>query len=134
MTTETTLLVEERLRRLFQHLGIDRAHVAGRLPSDWRGLATAFPEMVASLTLLGPTTVDPQNIAHLDGGHNAADDRVEMSQSQGRLIPGRLTEVLVSQVQKIEGEVGDAVGQGRAPKKCGDPKRPPAIKFGALTS
>ena len=30
MTTETTLLVEERLRRLFQHLGIDRAHVAGR--------------------------------------------------------------------------------------------------------
>ena len=65
MTTETALPVEERLRRLFQHLGIERAHVAGRLPSDWRGLATAFPEMVASLTLLGPTTVDPQSVAHL---------------------------------------------------------------------
>src|SRR5262245_28769295 len=65
MTTETTLLVEERLRRLFQHLGIDRAHVVGRSPNDWRGLATTFPEMVASLTLLGPMTVDPQNIAHL---------------------------------------------------------------------
>ena len=65
MTTETTLPVEERLRRFFQHLGIDRAHVAGRLPSDWMGLATAFPEMVASLTLLGPMVVDSQNIAHL---------------------------------------------------------------------
>ena len=65
MATETTLLVEERLRRLFQHLGIDRAHVAGRSPNDWRGLATTFPEMVASLTLLGPMIVDPQNIAHL---------------------------------------------------------------------
>src|SRR5262249_35712120 len=65
MTTETLVLVEERLRRLFQHLGIDRAHVAGRSPSDWRGLATAFPQMVASLTLLGPATVDPQSVAHL---------------------------------------------------------------------
>jgi SAM-dependent methyltransferase len=35
------------------------------LPSDWRGLATAFPEMVASLTLLGPTTLDPHSVAHL---------------------------------------------------------------------
>ena len=65
MTTETTLLVEQRLRQLFQHLGIDRAHVAGRSPNDWRGFATTFPEMVASLTLLGPMFVDPQNIAHL---------------------------------------------------------------------
>jgi SAM-dependent methyltransferase len=65
MTTETTLLVEERLRRLFQHLGIDRAHVAGCLPSDWTGLATTAPEMVASLTLIGPRAVDPQNVAHL---------------------------------------------------------------------
>src|SRR5262245_13423108 len=65
MTTEITVLVEERLRRLFQHLGIDRAHVAGRMPSDWRGLTTAFPDMVASLTLLGPAIIDPQNIAHL---------------------------------------------------------------------
>ena len=65
MTTETALPVEERLRRLFQHLGIERAHIAGRLPSDWRGLASAFPKMVASLTLLGPTTIDPQSVAQL---------------------------------------------------------------------
>jgi ubiquinone/menaquinone biosynthesis C-methylase UbiE len=65
MTTEAALPVEERLRRLFQHLGIERAHIAGRLPSDWHGLASAFPEMVASLTLLGPTTIDPKSVAHL---------------------------------------------------------------------
>ena len=37
MTTETALPVEERLRRPFRHLGIDRAHVAARMPRDWTG-------------------------------------------------------------------------------------------------
>ena len=54
------LPVEERLRRLFEHLGIDRAHVAGRLPRDWHGLATLYPKMVASLTLIGPGPVDAE--------------------------------------------------------------------------
>jgi ubiquinone/menaquinone biosynthesis C-methylase UbiE len=88
MTTESALPVVERLRRLFQHLGIERAHIAGRSPSDWRGLASDFPEMVASLTLLGPTTVDPQTVAHLasrllvitgDRGPTAENARVAMA-------------------------------------------------------
>jgi SAM-dependent methyltransferase len=65
MTTETALPVEERLRRLLRHLGIDRAHVAARMPRDWTGLVTAFPEMVATLTLIGPSAVDAQSVANI---------------------------------------------------------------------
>ncbi len=65
MTTETALPVEERLRRLFQHLGIERAHVAARMPRDWTGLVTAFPEMIATLTLIGPSAVDAQSVANI---------------------------------------------------------------------
>jgi SAM-dependent methyltransferase len=96
MKTEDTLLVEERLRRVFQHLGIDRAHVAGsgRTPSDWRGLTTAFPETVASLTLLCPAIVD-QNIAHLasrllvitgDQGPTAENVRASMARLQNASV------------------------------------------------
>ncbi|HEV8614703.1 MAG TPA: methyltransferase domain-containing protein [Methylomirabilota bacterium] len=56
----TDLPVEERIRRLLEHLGIDRVHVAGRLPRDWHGLATVYPKMVASLTLMGPGPVDAE--------------------------------------------------------------------------
>lgn len=50
--------VEERLVQLFQHLGLDRVHVAARVTADWRGLATAHPETIASLTLVCPTGLE----------------------------------------------------------------------------
>jgi SAM-dependent methyltransferase len=53
MTTEVTVGVEERLRQLLQHLGIDRAHFACRLAQDWTGLGTKYPEMISSLTVVG---------------------------------------------------------------------------------
>src|SRR5262245_56088311 len=62
MTTETTLPVEERIRQLLQHLGIDQAHFAGRLSRDWIGLAATHPEVFASLTLVGPMAVDPYTV------------------------------------------------------------------------
>jgi ubiquinone/menaquinone biosynthesis C-methylase UbiE len=65
MTTETALPVEERIRQLLQHLGIDQAHVAGRLPVDWTGLATTSPEVFSSLTLVGPLSVDPHTVGRL---------------------------------------------------------------------
>ena len=48
------------LNDLFQHLGIDRAHLAaGRLVlTDWLGLATLHPERVGSLTLVSPQPMD----------------------------------------------------------------------------
>ena len=50
--------VEERLRALLEHLGVARAHIAARLPSDWSGIATLYPKLVSSLTLVGPGGVD----------------------------------------------------------------------------
>jgi hypothetical protein len=63
MTMETTVSVEERLRKLLRHLGADQAHFAGRLPRDWVGLATKYPEVVSSLTLIGG--FDPHAVEHL---------------------------------------------------------------------
>ena len=64
MTTETGLPIEERIRQLLQRLGIDQAHFAGRLPRDWTGLATTYPEVFSSLTLVGPSAVDPHTVGN----------------------------------------------------------------------
>lgn len=63
MTAEPGVPVEERLRQLFHHLGVERAHVAGRLAADWAGLATHYPEMISSLTLLN--AFEARTVAHL---------------------------------------------------------------------
>ena len=64
MTTEAELPVEERILRLLQHLGIQKAHFAASNPADWQGLVTAHPEVVSSLTLVTPRALDP-NVARL---------------------------------------------------------------------
>ena len=51
--------VVDRLVLLLRHLGIARAHVAGRLSADWSGLATTHAEVIASLSLLCPTDLEP---------------------------------------------------------------------------
>ena len=65
MASETRLSVADRLLQVFQHLGIQQAHVAGRLPRDWTGFATTYPDHIASLTLLCPMVVDPATLSHL---------------------------------------------------------------------
>ncbi len=65
MTTEAGPAVEERIRQLFQHLGIRQAHVAGRLPRDWTGLATTYPDLCTSLSLVCPMAVDSDTVSHL---------------------------------------------------------------------
>jgi SAM-dependent methyltransferase len=59
MTLDPELSVEERLVRLFQHLGIAQAHIAACRAADWQGPATAHPDLVASLTLVCPPALDP---------------------------------------------------------------------------
>jgi SAM-dependent methyltransferase len=56
METEPSRTVEDRLIELFQAFGIAQAHIAaGQLVvSDWLGLATGYPERVASLILMSP--------------------------------------------------------------------------------
>jgi ubiquinone/menaquinone biosynthesis C-methylase UbiE len=59
--------VEAHLSDLFDHLGIERAHIAaGRLGlTDWQGLATRHPDRVASLTLINPPILDAGQIRGL---------------------------------------------------------------------
>ena len=59
MTTEAEIPVEERILQLLHHLGIERTHIAASTPSDWQGLVTAYPELILSLTLVFPRTIDP---------------------------------------------------------------------------
>ena len=56
METTPTQAVEDGLIELFQSLGIAQTHIAaGQLvPGDWLGLATGYPERVASLILVSP--------------------------------------------------------------------------------
>ena len=50
--------LHERVRALFTHHGIERAHfVGGGFVSDLVELATAAPDLVASLTLVCPISV-----------------------------------------------------------------------------
>ena len=63
MAAATAPNLEERLRQLLSHLGIDQAHFAGRSPLDWTGLAARYPEALSSLTLIGG--FDPRAVEHL---------------------------------------------------------------------
>ena len=65
MTTETDIPVEDRIVRVLQQLGVERAHFASRGLNDWLGLATTFPETVASLTLVCPLGFDSSALAPL---------------------------------------------------------------------
>ncbi len=65
MATEADLPVEERILQLLQHLGIQQAHFTGRTPRDWTGLVSAYPEVFSSLTLVGPTGIDPHTVMSL---------------------------------------------------------------------
>jgi len=57
----------ESLTELLDHLGIARAHFAGRGSADLQGFASRHPERIASLTLLCPAVLDPRTLAPLAG-------------------------------------------------------------------
>jgi SAM-dependent methyltransferase len=59
MTTEADLSVADRLLRVLDHLGIERAHFAGSMLADVTGFAQIHPDRVASLSLVCPPRVDP---------------------------------------------------------------------------
>jgi ubiquinone/menaquinone biosynthesis C-methylase UbiE len=50
--------LEERLARLFRHLGIARAHIAACMPRDWEGLLLHYPQFISSLTLICPMGIN----------------------------------------------------------------------------
>jgi SAM-dependent methyltransferase len=54
LSTHTSIRIEERLSRLFEHLAIRRAHVAAGYAAEVVALASTSPEAIASLTLVSP--------------------------------------------------------------------------------
>ena len=51
--------------QLFQHLGIAQAHIAACRAADWYGPATVHPDLVALLTLVCPSRMDPRSLVPL---------------------------------------------------------------------
>lgn len=116
MATEAQLPMVDRLLQLFRHLGIERAHVAGALPSDWRGLAATHADRLASLSLVCPAGFDPGAVAtvalrtlvfHGDQGPIA--ERV-------RAAVGRLPEVTLVTLAGYAGLVFADVAAERGPE------------------
>ena len=56
--TSATPSVADRLVELLDHLKIERAHFAASMLADVTGLAQAYPERIASLTLVCPPRLD----------------------------------------------------------------------------
>jgi SAM-dependent methyltransferase len=86
MAIETTARpIEARLLDLFQHLGIERAHLAAGGPPplfDWYNLAALHPERIASLTLISPPILNTAALAGL------ASRLLTVAGDQGRLARG----------------------------------------------
>jgi SAM-dependent methyltransferase len=57
--------IEERIIQVLQHLGVEKAHFAARMTQDWAGLATSYPEVISSLTLVCQTSIDPDPLQNL---------------------------------------------------------------------
>ncbi|MFT5195133.1 MAG: hypothetical protein ACI85U_002152 [Candidatus Promineifilaceae bacterium] len=53
MNLENKMTTAERIEKLMHHLGIDKAHFAGRSGNDWSGSALEYPKRIASLSLVG---------------------------------------------------------------------------------
>ena len=65
MTTEADLSVADRLARVLDHLGIERAHFVASMLADVASFAQASPERIASLTLVCPPRLDPSALRAL---------------------------------------------------------------------
>lgn len=57
------LTLEERIVQVLRQLGITQAHVGASMAPDWRGLATKHASLIASLTLICPTALDPNDLS-----------------------------------------------------------------------
>ena len=63
MTIETQRPLEKRILQVLRHLGITQAHVVANMTPDWRGVATGHSDLVSSLTLVCPMSLDPHDLS-----------------------------------------------------------------------
>ena len=56
--------IDARIIILLDQLQIEQAHIAGRLLTDWRDLVVNYPDRVASLSLVAPTSLPAADLAN----------------------------------------------------------------------
>src|SRR5919109_1377681 len=59
MTGDMEMPAADRLVALFDHLGIERAHIASQVPADIAGLASGHADRLCGIVLCVPTRLDP---------------------------------------------------------------------------
>ena len=117
--TEPNLPVAERLEQLLTHLGVERAHVVGAVPGDWRGFAMSYAHRLASLSLVCPTGFDPSSVSNMGsrvlvfhGDRGPAAERVRASVAR---VPDALLVTLSNYAglpfADVAVERGDEIGQ-----------------------
>ena len=67
MSAEIHMTVADRIEQLMNHLGIEKAHFAGRSLQDWQDLARQDPGRLLSLTLITPRSVNIEAVNKLNG-------------------------------------------------------------------
>jgi pimeloyl-ACP methyl ester carboxylesterase len=94
--------LETCLAELLDHLGVARAHFAGRGSADLQGFASRHPERIASITLLCPAVLDTATLALLaerllivTGDHGPGPRRVQAGLAE---LPQASVVVLITPV------------------------------------
>src|SRR5262245_19493188 len=117
--TEPNLPVSERIEQLLKHLGIERAHIVGSVPGDWRGFAMSYADRLASLSLVCPTGFDPSAVANIGsrilvfhGDRGSAAERVRAGVAR---VPAALLVTLSDYaglpIDDVAVDRGDEIGQ-----------------------
>jgi SAM-dependent methyltransferase len=107
--------VQERFARLVQHLGIRRAHVAGGYAADAVMLARAFPEWIASMTLVCPFRLPPEpfrQLGHLGVSTQAASEMFRRLVADGLVEQAEARELVLTDF--VDAAWSDAIADRRA--------------------
>ena len=116
---EVEIPVEERILQVLQYLGIQQAHFAGRVASDWQGMVTAHPEVISSLTLVAPRAIEPGALEAIaprllvfnaERGRSTEDVQRAMLALPDATLVG-LPEYVMSTFADIAADRGDSIGQ-----------------------
>jgi SAM-dependent methyltransferase len=115
------LSLADRLMRVLDDLGIERAHFAASMLADISGLAQAHPERIASLTFICPPRLDPSTLRVLgsrlqiiagDQGRPATvvrDAVINIPEAQVIWLPGYFSPPWADVVRDRTGEVESAL-------------------------
>lgn len=88
MATDNDIAVQDRIMQVLAHLGVGRAHFAGRGTTDWEGMARSYPDAIASLTLVCPNGGDRAVLEALGPRMAVVNGEGSVAESVERLTAG----------------------------------------------